>query len=427
MPLFMTREGQGLLWTQARVVPVAPRRGLRRMMEPLRRWLLGDDRVTVRQQKGYLTHFEIRLNTPEAWQEQPDVAKLKACYDLVLRKAAEIGAESVELPVLPAAGAVSEEVLRAATDTVRAFLGAHGDMSVWLVLRQDVPLPVAGLDDLRRYVGANCREPDWPGSVLSISGRASAMPELPPPDQQSFSEEAARLQQFLPPMPACPAPAIPEEAPRARKHRRKRGKGGGQELRDQPGISFYGKSLRGEREQRRPPEDCVWPGDFRHVAIQPSVPHPDRLVPSGTGIESPYTALERRLGMLGEDFYEMLFRLIDERKMSDPECYIRANYDRRYFAKIRSRQIKPGKEAVTAFAIALKLGWKETCELVAKAGFSLTDANRFDVIIRYCIDTECYDVVKVNEYLLAFGQPLLGGKWRQDQDEAERRERFPAP
>lgn len=110
-----------------------------------------------------------------------------------------------------------------------------------------------------------------------------------------------------------------------------------------------------------------------------------------------------------ETFMKKLFKHIDELDLNEVEVYKRANIDRRLFSKMRSNlDYRPSKETALAFVFALKLNIRQARSLIRKAGYDLSEDINFDLIIRYCIEHEIYDIFMVNEILFNFEEKLLG-------------------
>lgn len=163
-----------------------------------------------------------------------------------------------------------------------------------------------------------------------------------------------------------------------------------------PGGSVDNRILSPRELKRAPREEAV----FKSARPAPTF--------AAGGIKN--KTLKDYMQDMDKPFAYKLFDLIDERGMTDVECYKKANVDKKTFSKIKCNPntYKPSKQTAVAFAIALELDLDETQDLLASAGMTLSKSFTFDKIIRFFVQKENYDVFEINEALFEFDQVLLG-------------------
>ncbi len=302
---------------------------------------------------------------------------LLSCYRSSLELAESLRCESLAFPLISsgAYGYPKEAAVEAAREAIERFLWEH-EMTVYLVIYGSESLAASHkyFDEIREYID-NAYVQEHPyrrnrrESLLFHREEAfdsfgsGAAPEDRPFEAESMplfhaawadEETASDDREWAPGPSGTPAPASQQPAPKPA-----------------PKESAPGMPL----------------GGHAHYAI----------------------SFDSRFGRLDESFQQMLLRKIDERGMTDADCYKRANIDRKLFSKIRKDVgYRPSKPTAVAFAVALELDVEETEELLEKAGFALSRSNRFDLIVRWFIEREIYDVFTINEALFEFDQALLG-------------------
>lgn len=120
------------------------------------------------------------------------------------------------------------------------------------------------------------------------------------------------------------------------------------------------------------------------------------------------SSLERRLEKQDISFSQKLFQMIDQRGLTDPEVYNKANISKQVFSKIRKENYHPKKNTVLALAVALELTVAETDELLSYAGYTLARNDKVDIIVSYFLEKGVYNIIDINDVLFDFDLSLLG-------------------
>lgn len=107
-------------------------------------------------------------------------------------------------------------------------------------------------------------------------------------------------------------------------------------------------------------------------------------------------------------FQQLLFSFIDRSGKSDSDIYNYVGIDRRLFSKVRCNEnYNLSKENVLRLCVSLRLNLEDTSKLLSSAGYSLSTNNDFDLVIRYCIDHNIYDIDEINGYLFDLTKTVL--------------------
>ncbi len=290
------------------------------------------------------------------WQDgkRGEREQLAACYRNSLELARKSGCETVAFPLISAGayGYPKDEALSVAVRAIGDFL-SENEMTVYVVIFDKAAYNIgkALFADIEAYIDDRyAEEHEEPLSVrLRRQGQA----------QELFSPKVYGA-------PSLSEASLPEEAATPKTLPKK-----------------IAERLRRGRKRNKQEE--------KYGELPKSV------------------SLDEALRKLDESFSQMLLRKIDERGLTDVQCYKKANIDRKLFSKIRSDTFyKPSKPTALAFAIALELSLDETQALLRTAGFALSHSSKFDIIIEYFIEHGNYNVFEINEALFAFDQSLLG-------------------
>jgi hypothetical protein len=109
-----------------------------------------------------------------------------------------------------------------------------------------------------------------------------------------------------------------------------------------------------------------------------------------------------------EDFAHSVDRLCKEKGLTPAKLYKAAWIDKRLYSKIiTTANYRPAKNTAISFGLALNLEPEEFTSFLQNAGFALSNSSIFDLVIRFCVEKEIYDLHDVNALLLQQDQKTL--------------------
>lgn len=320
---------------------------------------------------------------------------LRSCYKNSLLTAAKKGLESIAFPLISAGayGYPREEAIRIASEEIVSFLESH-EMTVYLVFydKSSFTLGKERFPDLESKIEENQVR------LGRRDRRERLMEEETAGSAPHFGYSiGSGIEENIPPLEMAR-----ERLRRAADKKTDAGVKFSTDIEPQKpaGKAFKEKALKAITLEENAPER----GSSLHRLSGPSFS--TRGLYTSQGMPS---TLEDALRNRDESFAQMLFRCIDASGMTDPECYHKANIDKKLFSKIRSKaDYQPSKPTVLAFAVALELDIKQTEELLKRAGLAFNGSDTFDIIVEYFINKKKFDIHGINLVLFQYDQPLLG-------------------
>lgn len=75
--------------------------------------------------------------------------------------------------------------------------------------------------------------------------------------------------------------------------------------------------------------------------------------------------------------------------------------------KTQGDEYRPKKGTAISFCLALELDLPQTQELLASAGWTLSDSKRIDLIVKWHILNKEFGIMDVNDTLNTYGYPQL--------------------
>ena len=155
--------------------------------------------------------------------------------------------------------------------------------------------------------------------------------------------------------------------------------------------------------------ESVSPTPTSHALRNSSLPAPASYVPASGAKRSAEMDDFLKTSFEEDGVAKRLNLYMYERDITTAMIYKRCFVDRKLISKITSgKNYHPSKNTMLALCIGLQLNLQEGEEFLLLAGYSFSNASKYDLIIKFMLQNEIYDLDTINEMLYLYEQPCIG-------------------
>ena len=120
-------------------------------------------------------------------------------------------------------------------------------------------------------------------------------------------------------------------------------------------------------------------------------------------------AISERIKHVEDPFGVYLLYLIQSKGKTNAQVYGKAIITKQSFAKLKKDPVgyHPDKLTALQYCVGCELNIDETKDLLARAGYALSPADKRDIIFSYFISHEAYDMIDIDIALEEHGIPCI--------------------
>ena len=289
--------------------------------------------------------------------------KLRNCYRNSLRIAKENGIGSIAFPLIATGsfGYPQEEGMRIAVDEINAFL-LHSDMLIYLVVfgTRATQLGERIFPDLEAYIDHNYVD-----------------------DKREEEYGDMRFGSV---------------------HRGDAGYDAYERVRENLSRRLFGARAESTAYRRDEDIDELLEGDVDEDEAEACDFADNEHYDLDDDIDTLESRLDERMQHLSDTFSEYLLFLIKSKGKTNAEVYTKAIVDKKVISKIKNNpDYHPTKLTAMCLCVGAELNEDETRDLLARAGYALSPCDKTDVIFKYFIEHEIYDMIELDIQLEEHG------------------------